>query len=168
MSRTARAATCRAPPPSGKFANDAHPAGQKWSGRGHPRRASAARPLSDAPSRKRTVKSLHQIVLAVACGAAAALSLPAFAQHEHHAAAAPAAAKAADMSEGEVRKVDVEGRKITLKHGPLKNLDMPGMTMAFQVADPAMLTRVKVGDNVRFVAANPGGRLTITRIEAAK
>jgi Cu(I)/Ag(I) efflux system periplasmic protein CusF len=121
-----------------------------------------------APSRKRTVKSLHQIVLAVACGAAAALSVPAFAQHEHHAAAAPAAAKAADMSEGEVRKVDVEGRKITLKHGPLKNLDMPGMTMAFQVADPAMLTRVKVGDNVRFVAANPGGRLTITRIEAAK
>jgi Cu(I)/Ag(I) efflux system periplasmic protein CusF len=116
------------------------------------------------------VKSLHQIVLAAAWGAAAALSLPALAQHEHHtvAAATPAASKAADMSEGEVRKIDLGAKQITLKHGPLKNLDMPAMTMAFQVADPAMLTHVKVGDSVRFVATSPGGRLTITRIETAR
>lgn len=107
---------------------------------------------------------------ALAALAAACLASPALAQHEHHmvAAAAPSAARPADLSEGEVRKVDLQARTVTLKHGPLKNLDMPGMTMAFAVADPAMLTKVKVGDKVRFVAANPGGRLTITQIETAK
>ena len=113
-------------------------------------------------------KHLNGAALAVAM-AAAALASPALAQHEHHAAAAsPSAAKPADLSEGEVRKVDLQARTMTLKHGPLTNLDMPGMTMAFAVADPAMLTKVKVGDKVRFVAANPGGRLTITQIETAK
>lgn len=72
------------------------------------------------------------------------------------------------MSEGEVRKVDMESRKITLKHGPLKNLDMPPMTMAFQVTDVAMLNKVKAGDRVRFVAANPGGKLTVTEIRLAE
>ncbi len=72
------------------------------------------------------------------------------------------------MSEGEIRKIDVAGKKITFKHGPLKNLDMPAMTMAFQVSDPAMLTKWKVGDKVRFVAANPGGKLTVTDIQSAQ
>ena len=72
------------------------------------------------------------------------------------------------MSEGEVRKVDAASRKITLKHGPLKNLDMPPMTMAFQVTDMAMLDKVKVGDKVRFVAANPGGKLTLTDLRLAE
>ncbi len=110
-----------------------------------------------------------------ALGALTAFALPAQAQtpsgHDHHAAATvanAAPAKEAEMSEGEVRKVDQAGRKITLKHGPLKNLDMPGMTMTFQVTDPAMLGKVKVGDKVRFVAANPGGKLTITEIQPLK
>ena len=120
------------------------------------------------------MKALQHIVLAAAVGAAALLASTARAQgHDHHAtqaAVTPVAVKpaATAMSEGEVRKVDIDGKKITLKHGPLKNLDMPPMTMAFQVADPAMLSQVKVGDKVRFVAANPGGRLTITQLEAAK
>jgi Cu(I)/Ag(I) efflux system periplasmic protein CusF len=116
-----------------------------------------------------TPKLLRRILLATVC-AAAAFSLPALAQHDHHpvSTAAPASAKSADMSEGEVRKVDLQARKMTLKHGPLKNLDMPAMTMAFEVADPAMLAKVKVGDKVRFVAATPGGRLTITQLEAAR
>jgi Cu(I)/Ag(I) efflux system periplasmic protein CusF len=112
---------------------------------------------------------LNRAALATAL-AAAALAFPALAQHDHHtvAAATAAAPKAADLSEGEVRKVDLQARTMTLKHGPLKNLDMPGMTMTFAVADPAMLAKVKVGDKVRFVAANPGGRLTVTQIETAK
>jgi Cu(I)/Ag(I) efflux system periplasmic protein CusF len=116
------------------------------------------------------VKFIPQFLFCAAWCATATLALPAAAQHVHPVAAAAAqpAARAAELSEGEVRKVDIEGRKITLKHGPLKNLDMPGMTMAFQVADPALLAKVKVGDKVRFVAANPGGRLTITQIEPAK
>jgi Cu/Ag efflux protein CusF len=85
---------------------------------------------------------------------AVALAAPAWAQHySNHA-----------LADGEVRKVDKEAKKITLKHGPLANLDMPAMTMVFQVADPAMLEQVKAGDKVSFQAENIDGRYTITRI----
>lgn len=70
------------------------------------------------------------------------------------------------LSEGEIRKVDKEAKKITIKHGELKNLDMPAMTMVFQVTDPAMLERVKQGDKVSFVAEKVGGQFTVTQIEA--
>lgn len=72
------------------------------------------------------------------------------------------------MSEGEVRKVDRDSAKITLRHGPLLNLDMPAMTMIFRVTDPRMLDAVKTGDQARFVAGMAGGQLTVTRIERAK
>ena len=78
-------------------------------------------------------------------------------------------AHAADaLSDGEVRKVDRDAKKITIKHGPLANLDMPGMTMVFQVSDPAMLNKVKAGDKVRFRAEMPGGVYTVTQIESVK
>src|SRR5688500_17692007 len=64
---------------------------------------------------------------------------------------APAAdAAAAAQTDGEVRKIDIEAKKLTLKHSEIKNLGMPGMTMVFQVKDPAMLEKVKTGDKVRF------------------
>jgi Cu/Ag efflux protein CusF len=72
------------------------------------------------------------------------------------------------MSEGEVRKIDRDAKKLTIKHGPLKNLDMPPMTMVFQVKDPAMLERVKTGDRVRFTAEKIGGQYTVTVMESAK
>lgn len=72
------------------------------------------------------------------------------------------------MTQGEVRKIDVANRKITLKHGPIKNLDMPAMTMVFQVPDPALLGKVKQGDSVRFIASNPGGQLTLVSIEPVR
>jgi len=75
---------------------------------------------------------------------------------------------AADMSQGEVRKVDKENKKITLKHGEIKNLEMPGMTMVFQVKDPAMLDTVKQGDKVQFKAEKAGGALVITDLQPAK
>jgi uncharacterized cupredoxin-like copper-binding protein len=71
------------------------------------------------------------------------------------------------LSAGEVRKVDKEGRKLTIKHGPLANLDMPAMTMVFQVKDEAMLDRFQPGDKVRFQAKKVDGKFTVTRIEAA-
>jgi Cu(I)/Ag(I) efflux system protein CusF len=122
------------------------------------------------------MKIFRSIILTSAVAAAtSALAFVAQAQtmsgHDHHSAAPaarPAASQGAEMSEGEVRKVDMENRKITLKHGPLKNLDMPPMTMAFQVTDVAMLDKVKAGDKVRFVAANPGGKLTVTEIRLAE
>lgn len=97
-----------------------------------------------------------------------AFALAAFAQTQPAAnAQAPTAASAA-LSDGEVRKVDKEGRKLTIKHGPLANLDMPAMTMVFQVKEDVMLDRVQAGDKVRFQAEKIDGKFTVTRLEAAR
>ena len=72
------------------------------------------------------------------------------------------------MADGEVRKVDKDAKKITLKHGEIKNLGMPPMTMVFQVKDPAMLDQVKQGDKVRFQAEQVGGATVVTHIEPVK
>ena len=77
-------------------------------------------------------------------------------------------ASAADMIAGEVRKVDKSAAKITLKHEEMKHLDMPAMTMVFQVSDKALLDKVKAGDKVRFSADKVGGQFTVTAIEPAK
>jgi Cu(I)/Ag(I) efflux system protein CusF len=82
-------------------------------------------------------------------------------------AQAPAPADSMPMTAGEVRKVDLETKKITLRHEEIKNLGMPQMTMVFQVKDPALLEKVKVGDRVRFTAEKLGGAYTVTTIEAA-
>ena len=74
----------------------------------------------------------------------------------------------APSSDGEVRKVDKEQGKVTLKHGPIANLDMPGMTMVFKVTNPKLLESIKSGDKVKFAAENLNGALTVTSIEVAK
>ena len=83
-------------------------------------------------------------------------------------AAGLAWAQAPAPTDGEVRKVDKDAKKITIKHGPMPSLDMPAMTMVFQVKDPAMLEQVKAGDKVKFEAQKLGGAFTVTKIEAAK
>jgi len=75
---------------------------------------------------------------------------------------------ASPFTDGEVKKVDKEGGKITIKHGPLTNLGMPGMTMMFPVADPTWLDRVKEGDKIKFRAENVGGALTVTKLEVSR
>jgi Cu/Ag efflux protein CusF len=73
------------------------------------------------------------------------------------------------MVNGQVTKIDEAAGKITLKHGPIKKLDMnEGMTMVFRVQDPVMLKQVRVGDKVRFDADRVNGQITVTRIEKAK
>jgi uncharacterized cupredoxin-like copper-binding protein/Cu/Ag efflux protein CusF len=69
-----------------------------------------------------------------------------------------------DLTDGEVRKVDKDTKKITIKHGDIRNLDMPAMTMLFKVSDPAMLDAVKPGDKVRFRAEKAGGAIVVTEI----
>jgi Cu(I)/Ag(I) efflux system protein CusF len=71
----------------------------------------------------------------------------------------------ADMTDGEVRKVDVDSAKITLKHAEIKSLEMPAMTMVFNVRDKAMLEKVKAGDKVKFKAVNEGGKFTVTDLQ---
>ena len=73
-----------------------------------------------------------------------------------------------ELTDGEIRKVDMDNKKLTIKHGNIKNLDMPGMTMVFQVKDPAMLDKVKVGDKVKFSADKIGGAIVVTNIQPGK
>jgi len=94
--------------------------------------------------------------------AALAIATPLYAQP-----ATPPAAQASAMTEGVVRKIDPANAKITLKHGPIVNLDMPGMTMVFRVQPPELLSGIKVGDKVKFHAEDLNGSFTVTAIEAA-
>lgn len=80
-------------------------------------------------------------------------------------ASAPAATTAVPMSEGEIRKVDAAAGKLTIQHGPLVNLGMEPMTMVFRVQDPVMLSKVRPGSKVRFVAEKINGVLTVTALE---
>ncbi len=82
--------------------------------------------------------------------------------------AATAAAPARAMTDGEVRKIDKAQGKVTLRHGPIANLDMPSMTMVFKVASPQFLDGVKEGDKVKFTADKISGSMTVTAIEAAR
>ncbi|WP_245844826.1 copper-binding protein [Noviherbaspirillum humi] len=75
------------------------------------------------------------------------------------------AAPSEAMSQGEVIRIDRSAGRLTIKHGPLKNIGMDAMTMVFRVKDPAMLEQVKPGDKINFVAEKPNGQLTVTRLE---
>jgi Cu(I)/Ag(I) efflux system periplasmic protein CusF len=110
---------------------------------------------SFAPTKEFSMKSTHLIAAAALLFCAAA------------GAQTPAAANAA-MTDGEVRKVDKSAGKVTLRHGPIANLDMPGMTMVFKAANPQLLERLKEGDKVRFAADRVNGAITVTAIEPAK
>ena len=92
------------------------------------------------------------------------------AEHQDHGKHQDGSSAAAptSLTEGEVRKVDKEAKKLTIRHGPIANLDMPPMTMVFQVQDPAVLDTVKAGDKIRFQAEKSAGAYTVTKIEAAK
>lgn len=89
--------------------------------------------------------------------------------HDGDHATAAVADSAVEWTQGEVRRVDHDAQKVTLRHGPIPNLGMPdGMTMVFRVSDPAMLDRVNVGDKVRFKADKIGGQYTVTQLEVPK
>lgn len=72
------------------------------------------------------------------------------------------------QAEGEVRKVDAVAGRITLRHGEIAAVDMPGMTMTFPVRDRAALEQLQPGDRVRFDAAEENGQIVVTRIEPAR
>ena len=82
--------------------------------------------------------------------------------------AAVAAVAASDMIAGEIRKVDVESGKLTLRHGRIKHLDMPGITMVFIAKDKALLETLKAGDKVQFKAINDGGKFTVTDVQPVR
>ena len=98
----------------------------------------------------------HLAVLAIALAVATPLVVAS--SHE----------RGGQLTNGEVRKVERDARKITIRHAPIVNLDMPAMTMVFRVKDPAMLDQVKPGDRIRFSADKVGGYFTVTHLESAK
>lgn len=98
---------------------------------------------------------------------ATALALPCQAQPRADAGAAPSSASA-EMTAGEVVKLDPVKAKITLKHAELKNLALPAMTMTFLVKDASLFTGLNSGDKVRFSAEKIGGQFVMTRIEPAR
>ncbi|MES2935417.1 MAG: copper-binding protein [Pseudomonadota bacterium] len=81
---------------------------------------------------------------------------------------AQAAESQVAVSEGEVRKVDVEAGKITIRHGELKSLDMPAMTMVFRAQDTSVLSTLKVGDKIAFVPEKQNGQFVATKIMVKK
>jgi Cu/Ag efflux protein CusF len=81
--------------------------------------------------------------------------------------AGPAAAQT-PLTDGEVRKVDREAGKLTLRHARIQHLDMPAMSMVFRVSEPKLLDGLKEGDRIRFAAERVNGQFTVTAVEAAK
>ena len=72
------------------------------------------------------------------------------------------------MTDGEVRKVDKEAGKITIKHGEIKHMDMPGMTMVFSVKEKALLDKVEAGQKIQFIVTQDNGRMIVTEIKIEK
>jgi len=97
---------------------------------------------------------------------AAALSLPLAAVAAYHQPTAPSTSAA--LADGEVRKVDKDAKRLTIRHGPIENIGMPPMTMVFQVKDAAMLDKVKAGDKIKFAVEQGGGALIVNQLEVVK
>ncbi len=118
----------------------------------------------------------RRTVLGLAVAVSAALTPTVFAQphggHGSHGTPATNAAKPGENAEtwtsAEVRRIDKSGKRLTLRHEPIKHLDMPGMTMVFRVQDEALLDRVKVGERVRFQVKQENDQYIVTAIEAER
>ena len=111
------------------------------------------------------MKALNIFIVATAL--AVSTSVLADDKPGHSQAPSAAAQDSTGLTEGEVRKVDMEQGKVTLKHGAIENLGMSPMTMIFRASDPAMLSKLKVGDRVKFKADRLNGAITITEITPA-
>lgn len=103
---------------------------------------------------------MKTLLSGLVAAAAMAVAVPALAVSHHHAIAG--------YTDGEVRKVDKAGGKVTLKHGPIANLEMAPMTMVFRVKDPVVLEKLKEGDKVKFKAEKVQGQFTVTDLAPTK
>lgn len=109
---------------------------------------------------------MNRMLNALALGVSLSLASPAWANMQARDVAA--AAHSSALAEGLVKKVDKTQGRLTLKHGPLANLEMPGMTMVFRVRDASWLDQVKAGDTVRFRAERMNGTFIVTLLEVVK
>ena len=112
----------------------------------------------------------HSLIVSTGLALAAASASAQMDMHDHARHNTPAAATQDDahaLAAGDIQRVDKATRKLTVQHGPLTNLGMPGMTMALEVQDAGMLDQVKAGDKVRLRVERVNGTYTITTLEAA-
>ena len=110
------------------------------------------------------MKHTKTLLLASAMALFSLFSGAAFAQtapHQH----TMAASAAPSLTDGEIRKIDRETGKLTIRHGEIKHLDMPPMTMVFVAKDKAMLDKVKAGDKVRFLTFHENGQMIVTDLQ---
>lgn len=109
-------------------------------------------------------------ILAAVLSLFALAAQPALAQadHKHHMSHDAGKTASAAMTEGTVKKLDKASGKLTIAHGPIENLNMPAMTMAFPVKNPVQLEQVKVGDKIRFRAEQQNGTITVVALEPAR
>lgn len=118
------------------------------------------------------MNAVSKLTLAIALAGAASVAAAQNGAHSGHGAHDPhaghTAPATAELADGEVKKIDKEAGKITLRHSELKNLNMSAMTMVFRVKDPAMLDQVKAGDKVKFAADRVNGAVTIVQLQAAQ
>lgn len=106
--------------------------------------------------------AMAAVLFAIAQGAVA--GAPAVEQKPN---SAPSA-RAVSLTDGEIKKVDTDAARVTIKHGPLENLRMPGMTMVFGVTDVSVLQSLKAGDKVKFAARKVEGRIVVTELNVQK
>lgn len=121
------------------------------------------------PKNMMTMK-LHPLLKVTLLASLAAVPAIGFSQMNHGAMGDMTmhAADQSAMTDGEIKKIDREQAKLTIKHGDIKNLDMPAMTMVFNVKDRSYLDKFKVGDKVKFTVVMENGKMVITEIKGAK
>ncbi len=99
---------------------------------------------------------------------ALSMSMPAVAQTGAQPTSRSKMEHGPSMTEGEVRKVDQDAGKVTIKHGEIKNLDMPPMTMVFVAQDKALLANLQAGEKIQFSAEQGAGQFLVTDIKPLK
>lgn len=114
------------------------------------------------------MKTPMKLAISLVAGVLSLAALPAGAQSTTMDHNKMSMSPAQMMTDGEIRKIDKDTGKLTIKHGEIKHMDMPPMTMVFTAADKALLDRVKVGDKIRFMAVQDNGKMTVTEIQPAK
>jgi Cu/Ag efflux protein CusF len=115
------------------------------------------------------VSTIQQILALSALAMGAAMPMSSFAQSPVDQPAKMDMPQAAttSMTLGEIKKVDPATGKVTIKHGEIKHMDMPGMTMVFTAKDKRLLSNLKPGDKVNFMVVSEAGKMVVTDIQPA-
>lgn len=113
------------------------------------------------------MNTIKQILAISAVAVGIALPMSSFAQASMEPGKTEAA-QSASLTDGEIKKVDLDNGKVTIKHGEIKHMEMPGMTMVFVAKDKALLDKTSVGAKIQFMVTNENGQMTVTDIQPAK